>query len=890
MLNLDKAQDNIGADIARSKTHFLPHEHLRDTTRRNWFKAIEVWPDLLPVLSFVLLSVVAVTWFRGADYIDSGDLAWPLDGVRFLHISSYAWDDYSLGYSAVRSLAALPFAVFYGLATHLGVSGPAFERMMFAIWFGCSGLSMYVLARVVRLSRHAAVAAGLFYALNTFALQVVWQVSHGLLMPFYAFLPLHVGLFVWCYRGRHGWRSAFLANLLLSLSTMDVAFNNPVFSIPLWGMAILWIAYDLVIGQLDFHMLRSAARFGICWCLMNAFWIVPFVLNLGQQFEVAAATGVGTTDAQTLRLNSVQLGEALRLTGLWTIHAGIGTDPYFPWASATLRSALVALGFISPILIVGALLRRTARRRDILPFWLLFLVGGYLCALPFTPDGAAVVSFLQAHAPGILRAFRLGELKFGFFLAVGAAVPFGLGLEGLFQLSRRLIGTIGGGICALGVSILVLGVLVFPFWTGDVIAVGGHEYLPSQRLRLPPAYSQLQSLTQHQREMQPGRLLSLPLPIYYVADYVWGRDTDDRIQGYIGADFLRWVSNIPVIDTVSLDQSGLLTALSRGIGSFASLDTLNRVWGLLNVQLVLLHQDVNPFWKGQMLTSDHAMMTLHNQLDGRLRNAGPFSLYSVPARYVVPQVYAPRQLLNSGMAPQQFVKILQRTNLSQLRLPAFVPFSASDPTHRRLSKYQQDLVRRALDSLKILTPMAPKNSKQAIDITPPASLSFRRVNPTEYDVTVRGSRDRPFLLVLDQQYDPGWQAYVVPAGQPEVSSVPCGQRAIVSVAAPEQQCLGEESFLSYQQLADGLRRPIPSAQHFPANMYANAWLITPKDAGSRSTFTIVLDYAPQRQFLIALAGSVLIMMMAILVLIPSSFRQVATFIQARRGWRTKWRL
>jgi hypothetical protein len=89
--------------------------------------------------------------------------------------------------------------------------------------------------------------------------------------------------------------------------------------------------------------------------------------------------------------------------------------------------------------------------------------------------------------------------------------------------------------------------------------------------------------------------------------------------------------------------------------------------------------------------------------------------------------------------------------------------------------------------------------------------------------------------------------------------------------------------LSAQQIADMRRQALPAAQHLRVNGFANAWLITPGDTRNRSTFTVVLDYAPQHRVLLGFGMTLLSLVIALLL---AMFRIAGPWLPRRDGRET----
>ncbi len=81
---------------------------------------------------------------------------------------------------------------------------------------------------------------------------------------------------------------------------------------------------------------------------------------------------------------------------------------------------------------------------------------------------------------------------------------------------------------------------------------------------------------------------------------------------------------------------------------------------------------------------------------------------------------------------------------------------------------------------------------------------------TRYDITVTSSK-RPFLVVLNQGFDPNWAAYIEPSGSPQ------------------------PFWWTWRHPA------VPHREHMTVNGFANAWLIN-----APGTHHIVVEYWPQR--------------------------------------------
>lgn len=116
-----------------------------------------------------------------------------------------------------------------------------------------------------------------------------------------------------------------------------------------------------------------------------------------------------------------------------------------------------------------------------------------------------------------------------------------------------------------------------------------------------------------------------------------------------------------------------------------------------------------------------------------------------------------------------------------------------------------------------VTPKLPRTlfllSKRENKLAMPEAVTFDKVNPTRYLVSVNGANE-PFLLAFSELYDSGWKAYLR-------EEIPVGRRDKI------WETWGQ-SYISDQD-------------HFLVNGYANSWWID-----KTGDFEIVLDFFPQR--------------------------------------------
>jgi hypothetical protein len=130
-----------------------------------------------------------------------------------------------------------------------------------------------------------------------------------------------------------------------------------------------------------------------------------------------------------------------------------------------------------------------------------------------------------------------------------------------------------------------------------------------------------------------------------------------------------------------------------------------------------------------------------------------------------------------------------------------------------------------------------------VELAKPPAITFKKVNPTKYEVKVENAT-QPFFLIFDENYDSQWKAYIEDK-EPEFNGAIGGYLQMnVKKANHEESFTPEDTSYLFTKLLD-------ENYHFIANGYANAWYIN-----KTGTFTMTLEFWPQNLFYQGLAISI----------------------------------
>lgn len=484
------------------------------------------------LLFFAVLSLFSLKWFHNYQFILAGDLSWPLDFARFFEFTSSIWDSsIAPGYPAPRQLASFfPFATYGFLASLAGIDASIFQRIVYVVSFFFSGYGFYLLSREMDLSNIASGIGGLLYMLSPYALLVVWNPTYGTTFPFYAFLPLGLMLFLKYLKSKQVWGISLPLGLLITfLSFLGASYSNPAFFLLYLG-GLAWIFFFVVWGEpreFAIQKLKKSILFIVLTFLLNAFWIIPLVMR--PNLKIADNTTIGLVDDyKTQYIDSVDVRDALRMTGLWTMFAKQSGGYYYTFSEMWLQPVYIIFSYVPIVLSIAYVLSKKSKHTSFIMF--LFVAGVALNA------GLRAPSFFENFVepfyrlPILSRVFRSVFLKLGFLLVIPLGLLVGFFFDSL-NISRRTKTVIGGIFISLTLY------TAYPFFTGEIIRdhIGG---LSGYSITVPEDYYEVASTAN--AFPRCSRTFVFPIPPGYNYHLEWGK------EGYVGAYFLRYLVESPL--------------------------------------------------------------------------------------------------------------------------------------------------------------------------------------------------------------------------------------------------------------------------------------------------------------------------------------------------------
>jgi len=770
--------------------------------------------QMLDIVLILAIGTLSLTWFRGDFLVSQGDFLFVPSRLRSFFRTFYVWDDVTgLGMSNMRITAGvIPYEFFRASTEVFGVSLTTAEKAWFYLTFTLSGLSMYLLTSTVvtgRGRRLASLFSALFFMMNEYALLFVIVPANGFLL-IYSFLPLILALYIRGVKKRGAFRDSFLLNLALLLTT--TSFINPVFAIITWFLIFSFFIFHII----TFREWKNITRFTFIsfaiWFALNAYWILPNTYgSLEEIGKVSAAySNIGMQFTDTWKLNSVQLVDALRLTGFWAINSNYRGDPYVYWGTMHSTPLFLIISLLIPLLAFSPILLKR-RNPYVLYFALLAVFGVFLVKGPYPPF-EEISAWLFDNVPLYPVFFSASYLRFGIYVAFSYSLMIGVGASELYYLIKgsgkmnmeiklgkgRYLRRLGSMFTIALLAFLLFAVYSWPFWTGDVVYPGGN-IIPSARVKIPSYYSEASGSIKTQKDS--FNIFSLPTSKFDYATYWWNNGS----HGFLGDDPTVWLLSRPVI--ISAQSGHGLSGYLAELITTNSTRSIAKALALMNVKYVLFHRDSNwkyleghPWW---ISTSPESFQAILNSQQSLLFEESFGELDFYRNEYWRPMhIYATPNITLVDGGLDEMIQFIQEDE--------FMPGGS-------LLLLSDQLEAQQISAL-------PPNNSLNTNSTENVSVTYEKIDPTRYSVHVNASK--PFYLVFSESFHKDWLAY-----------------------------------------ADG--QQVPNEHHYMANGYANSWYIDKK-----GSFTVTLEFWPQKLFYTGAAISITTFILGTLYISKDKIRTI----------------
>lgn len=590
---------------------------------------------IVDLLLFFLIGLISFAWFRGNNYIDAGDFDFPLDLKKFFSAISFTWDDKgSFGVPNPAGIVALfPLGLLAKTFMLLGLSSLSLEKFVFYFWFVFGGMGTYFLSYTLGGKRSSRLFSGLFYMLNPFSLIIIWRVSHGAIQMAYCSAPFCLALFIKGIKERKGFLYILLASLAWHFLTTSV-YGNPRNLVIHWIPIGFYLLSALIIAKKERKfLLRYSLIFIFSWLLLNFYWLFPMFKGM-KETMVSRHSPVILSDIETVRLNSVNLINALRMTGYWSLFSGYKGEPYYPYFSYYQKLPIIAISWLIPVLVILGLIGRRLKDRQVFFFFLSIIVFGLFGLNGANRPFGGMLLWLYQKVPSLMMLSRFNFYFYGVptFLAFSLLAGFGLEfINNYFQKKFSKVAYLTFGTA----SFVLFFVLVLPLWTGEVVQKEKRNF-PGERVKIPTYYFEMEKWLNLQTDY--FKILPIPMTRTYNVAFDWE-------AGYSGIDITRWFAPQTVLSSNNNWNSTVTEAIGNAIEKENNVDISNLL-GLLNIKYLLLRNDVRwPFLLGHdwwfAHNPDNLNFFLANQKKlSKVYSLGKLDFYEIRPELVTPLIYS----------------------------------------------------------------------------------------------------------------------------------------------------------------------------------------------------------------------------------------------------------
>jgi|GEM_PF-5989225 len=192
-----------------------------------------------------------------------------------------------------------------------------------------------------------------------------------------------------------------------------------------------------------------------------------------------------------------------------------------------------------------------------------------------------------------------------------------------------------------------------------------------------------------------------------------------------------------------------------------------------------------------------------------------------------------------------YVKIFKNKNI----LPHIYPSTSPAIVYENLNTMLDMLEKNSSDEFPLFIKkeslkkeLANLNLSQRLPI-----ITFRKINPTRYEVKVKNATSL-FFLVFSESYHPKWKVYI------ETNNKQNNEKwEIITEYLKLHVKEARHDWYKFtpRDIKYLFKKPLPEKYHLLVNGYANAWYIDPQKIGN-SNFTITLYFWPQSLFYLGL--------------------------------------
>jgi hypothetical protein len=366
------------------------------------------------------------------------------------------------------------------------------------------------------------------------------------------------------------------------------------------------------------------------------------------------------------------------------------------------------------------------------------------------------------------------------------------------------------------------------------------------------------------------RLLVLPFP-GWLSNFLWHNELNNIHNP------IRTVIVNPIIYDEFLDRN--INQIQRILihefyAAGASKEVINNLSNLLNIKIVLVQNDqINQVTGASLGSINSTLHYIHKNLNLNQRfhlekSFGKLDLYKISDEYFLPHIYASDTPIIIEGDIDTLVSLVETEYISGK--PALF-FNAQEQNQELRERKDIPKLIYGDDGWELLKPAhrsslppSARSSHKAADIAhrEEPEITFRKINPTKYEVKVEGARE-PFWLVFSESFHEKWKLY-------EGKRIKEKGKSLFGEIVGEYPHLGvkearHQMKFTPQDVRFLFEEPL-DAEHHLVNGYANSWYIEPEELELGEDFVLTIYFFPQSLFYLGLGISGLTLLTCVIYL------------------------
>lgn len=575
----------------------------------------------------VLAFLASLTWFKSENIISFGDLfpATFVNPDKWLNQIVYMWNNIQNGggepsYLVTFFTCATVSFIFnkllipYNIAHHIWV----------AFLYIFQGISIvYFLRTILPETKKIFIILGaVFYIFNFFLL---FWIPAILTMYSFSLLPLIGALFIKAvyykktkYIVLIGFFSIFLSELFINPPTLAMF------------LIFMFIIYIFIIIQKKSLELSTVIRIIVIVILANLWWIIPVYFSL---FGPGKVTVVATIDphtwAWTMKRNS--------FLNLFWFNSTWGWEDknYFPY-NFKYNSLILLIVFVPTLLALGANLLK--KKRDLITIYFLIVAVLILFICKGLHQPFSQTHLLLYKLPGFWL-FREPASKFLNILIIVYSILIAIAGNELYSFLLNRYNYFRKKLLCSKIIIFVLMIIIivipFPLWTGEVIPDKGRPVLPPAHVKIPNYWMEMK------KSQFRDKVLVLPNNDYYQVPYRWGMYAADTLpEEAINSDVVKLYDHVEGYTQFGGNYYWLTRVVLERMRGNNDID-LKRVLSLLGVKYIIQRNDVDYRFPGRDILSPREIKAVLKQEKSikLIRSEGALDIYKINEKDWMPGVY-----------------------------------------------------------------------------------------------------------------------------------------------------------------------------------------------------------------------------------------------------------